>query len=654
MRNILLLILLIAGIISAKSQTNDQGFIALTQEEYKQYFPIETQIAMFVPTTDFVCILPTNEKDTALQNEVNEFYKQTFIKNFPTIPNQVARVITDKEALKEDLSQLNIHAFGTVKGNLWISQFMKNAKDFPVKITSDSVIADSTYLGNDYMVTALWVNPANYKHSLTLYIPQHLQCAKSAYRNNSFQYTIWQKGEKVKDSYYHLRDGRWQFADQKDSMLVFRDVNHLRENNLEVIDRHRYRFPTEKQLSACPIDVNDILFEPIKIAELNKDFSNIPEMEWLKPVAEKNKIVAIGESHHLRYNKYLVKDILFSLNKFDCYPLLVLELNYSYAGYFNYYLSLDNDLEARLFCDSVLTKIHKPDLPLMVDIRNWNKLHPEKKIRIGCSDLEQDFMKTIKLTLNPYFIKTDPKADISYTVKDSLNGYLKRAKVLIELAKKQHTMGDYSFQTPLYMESVYENLVSTIPIKIDRKNFMDHTQRFQVMIRNVTDERFLGKQVAEGKSVFYGGFDHFHIMDVEDNNRKNTEGYFLAHSFEPTKDKVYTIRLNTLAISIEDSVQRINPNLRFTAETDLINLYKAGKIKLKEPVIGPFTNDFDRYFYKLSYKYPGYAMRIKSIRFEDIVKKYTGFERFMLYQHSKIYAEFSTNIIIPYSPIGDN
>lgn len=85
----------------------------------------------------------------------------------------------------------------------------------------------------------------------------------------------------------------------------------------------------------------------------------------------------------------------------------------------------------------------------------------------------------------------------------------------------------------------------------------------------------------------------------------------------------------------------------------MINLYKAGKIKLNEPVLGSVTSEFDRFFYKLSYKYPGYAIKIKNIKVDDILKKYTGFERFALYQHSKLYSEFSANIIIPYSPVGD-
>ena len=640
--------------LNAKSQSVNQRFRPISQEDYKQYFPIESQIALFTPTTDYVCILPTNEMDSILQIEVNEFYKGTFIQNYPTVPYQITKVISDKEALNEDLSNVNIHAFGTLEGNLWIAQFMEKAKDFPIKITGDSIVADRIYRGNDYVVTALWYNPDNFKHSVTLYIPQNLKCAKSAIRRNTFQYTIWQKGDKVIDSYYHLRDGCWHFSSIKDSLLIFRDVNHLMVDNLEKIDRNNYRFPTIEQVLTCPIEENDIPFEPIKISEINKDFSDITDMEWLRPIANKYKIIAVGESHHLKYNKYILKRILFATNTFDYFPLLVLELPYSYAGYFNYYLSLKDDKIAKLFCDSVLTKIYQPDLPMISVIRDWNKMHPEKKIQIGCSDLEQDFLKTIKQSLNPYLMKINPEADISYNIEDSLKGYLVRSKELIELAKKKNIIGDYPFQTPLYMESVFENLKSSIPIKLVRKNFTDHTLRFQVMVRNVTDVRFLGKQIVEGKSLFYGGTEHFRILnDGTDKKVCGTEGYYLAHTFEATKDQVYAISMNTLAISIEDSIQRIAPALKFSPETNLINLYKARKIKLNEPVLGPFTNEFDRYIYKLSYKYPGFAVRIKSIKLQDVLNRYEGFGRFMLYQSLKLYSDFNATIMIPYSPVGD-
>lgn len=640
-------------LLNARSQSS-HDYKTISQEAYKKYFPIETQIALFVPTTDFVCILPTNERDAAIQKEVNEFYKQTFIKNFPVIPNQISRVITDKEALHEDLSKINVHAFGTIDGNLWIKQFMEKAKDFPIKISKDSIVAEKTYRGNDCVITALWHNLDNPKYSVSLYIPQTLECAKSAANRNSLQYTIWQKGEKVIDSYYQLRNHHWHFSEVKDTMLTFRDVNHLMKNNLEKINQFYSRFPTLEKLNTCLINESDIPFDKIKIAEINKDFSNIKDLEWLRPIANNYKIIAVGESHHLVYNKLLLERILFAANTYDYFPLLVLELPYSYAGYFNYYLSLDDDKTAKIFSDSVLTKIHKPGTDMLALIRNWNREHPKKKIQIACSDLEHDFPKTIKLILNPYLKKINPEADLRIKVIGDLNSYLDRAEQILEIGKKQNTTGEYSFETPKYMENVLENLKSSIPIKIDPKKFSDHTERFKVMIRNVTDKRFMGEEVTNKKCLFYGGSDHFKILNEENVKQgKITEGYYLSHNFEATKGKIYTIYLNTLAMSIEDSIPRIDPRLRFTNETNLIDLFKNGKIKLKEPVAGFFAFESDKYIYKLSYKYSGYSFRINNFKLEEILSRYEGFDRFSLFMDLNRLSDFNTNIMIPYSPVGD-
>ena len=253
MKIFLLILLDFVFITSVKPQSVNAIVKIFSQEEYKKFFPIETQIALFTPTTDYVCILPTNEKDTILQREVNEYYKNSFIKKFPTIPNQICRIITDKEALHTDLSQVNIHAFGTIEGNLWITQFINKEKDFPIKIYKDSVVANKRYIGNDFFVTALWYNPTNFKHSVTVYIPQKIECAKSVERRNSAQFTIWQNGKKVGNSNYFLRGQNWYFSDVNDTMLVFRDVNHNMRINLDKIDAFYYRYPTTKQLESCLI-----------------------------------------------------------------------------------------------------------------------------------------------------------------------------------------------------------------------------------------------------------------------------------------------------------------------------------------------------------------------------------------------------------------
>lgn len=637
------------------SQDVQENSKTLTQEQYTQYFPIETQIAQFVPTTDFVCILPSNESDSALQNEVNRFYKKSFINYLPTVPHQTSRVIMDKQALNEDLSNINIYTFGTTKGNLWTASFLKKAKDFPIKITDDSIVAEKTYKGSNLILTALWYNPENFKHSVFLYIPQNLECAQNFKKINLFQYSIWESGEQISGlHYFALRENQWNFSNKQDTLLNFRDVNHAYTNPFTEIERYIFRYPKVEQLGNCKMDEKDISIDTIGISDINDEFGNISDMEWLLAIAGNYNIVAIGESHHLKFNNFIFRRILFAVNSFDYFPTLVLELPYSYTGYINYYLKIEDDVKAREFCDTVLSKIDKAGIPTFREIRSWNKLHRDKIISVGCSDLEQNLGLSINYILNSYFKKIVPESKLIVN-NENIFIYLDSCQRYIDTAKKLNLTGDYPFQTPEYMASVFENLKSSVRIKLDAKNFYNHSERYKIMIRNVTDDRFLGNQVANDKCIFFGGSQHFRILNKgDDKDAINTEGYYLANSFKPTMGKMYAINLHTKAISIEDSIQRINPNLNFTQETDLIKLYKERKINLNEPVIMGFSfSEFDKYIYLLSHKYPNDAIRIKEFNVDSVINKLEGFSRFMEYIYSKTLQDYNANIIIPYSPVGN-
>jgi hypothetical protein len=654
MKTPLFLIMCFLFVYHLHSQDLPKGHETITQAQYIQSFPIETQMSQFIPTTDYICILPSNEVDTGLQKVINTFYRNSFINYLPTVPNQTSRVISDKQALTEDLSHINIYAFGTVRGNLWTTKFMEKSGDFPIKITDDSIVAEKVYRGRNLILTSLWYNPENYKHSLFLFIPQNLECARDFKKENLFQYSVWQNGKQL-PGFHHftLRNNQWNFSNTHDSLLTFRDVNHAYVNPFKEIDRFHFRYPSSEQLNNCRINAEDIDADTVALTDINDVFSNISDMEWLRSIAHNNKIIEVGESHHLKFNNLLFRRILFAINSYDYYPVLVLELPYSYAAYINYYLKIEDDNQAKIFCDSVLAKISKAGIPTFSAIRIWNKLHKEKTISVGCSDLEQDLAFSINYILNPYFKKAIPEANLTvnrdniYTYLDSCKGYIERAKTL-------NIIGEYPFQTPEFMENVFENLKSSVPIKLDPKKFTDHSNRYQVMIRNITDTRFLGKLVTDNKCIFFGGSEHFKILNKgDDKNAIKTEGYYLAHAFNPTMGKVYSICLDTKAVSIEDSIQKIDPNLVFTPETELIRLYKEGKIKLNEPVLGFNFSEFDKFIYKLSYSYPGYALRIQEVDLDAILKKEEGFERFMEYIYFKRLQDYNTNIIIPYSTVGD-
>lgn len=138
-------------------------------------------------------------------------------------PNQKCRVITDKEALQTDLSNTNIRTFGMVKGNLWTAWFLTNAADFPIKIYNDSIVTDTVYHGNNYVVSAVWYNPKNCRYAAILNIPQNPNYYKFPVGQELTQYKIFQDSVDVSKSwYYHFVNNRWIFSAKRDKVLEYR------------------------------------------------------------------------------------------------------------------------------------------------------------------------------------------------------------------------------------------------------------------------------------------------------------------------------------------------------------------------------------------------------------------------------------------------
>jgi hypothetical protein len=657
----LFIILNLFLILNLRSQIDNSEFKTISSEQYHKYFPIDFDAALFLPSNDVVYILPTNEMDSIKQEEINKFYKEELIQFYNNLPSQKSRILTDKEALNTDLSDVNIYSFGTAKGNLWTAKFIARAKDFPIKIYNDSIVTDTVYRGNNFILNALWYNPDNYKYSVILYTPQDLNYAKNTRFDKSVHFWIYKNENVIPSSYfYKLVNNKWIFTKTRDTTLIKDcDRDNKPNEHFTRINSDFFKYPSLEQLNSCLITETVAPVDTINLAIKKEDYNGIADMEWMKPITKKYKIISLGESHHLKNNSILLNRVISAVNTFDYYPLLVRELPYSWGAYINYYITIPDDSTAFVFRDSVLNRL---GIPSYDNLRIWNKMNPMKIVRVGCSDIEHYFERTIDLILNPYLKKLDPKLVVnSY---DSFKGYLKKVQGLINQAKKLNLVGAYPFQTPDYIESVFENLKSSIPIKLDPKKWQDHSDRFKVMIRNVTDTHFLGNDIINEKCIFYGGADHFRNNSSwisflkkhqEGFKYSQPEGLYLANDFEPTKGQVYTINISTLGLSIEDSIQLINPRLHFDIEKDLIKLYKQKIIKLGEPIVNSyFLSELDEYFYKLSYKYPNYAFRLSDVKFDEFYKlNYSGMKRFRVISDLKMLQEFNTTIFIPYSCIGD-
>ncbi|HKI79478.1 MAG TPA: DUF4932 domain-containing protein [Ignavibacteriaceae bacterium] len=149
-------------------------------------------------------IIPTNETDKDTQNKIKEYVEAIQKKIFPK-----ADLITDIDALKENLSNYSLAVYGTPSGNLWLKKYIGL---LPVKIETDKIIADSVYLGNDLRYITAWPNPQDSNIGIVIYTAQK---ADNVIGINSLfagptDFVIARGDKKIKSANYNKNE-KWKY-----------------------------------------------------------------------------------------------------------------------------------------------------------------------------------------------------------------------------------------------------------------------------------------------------------------------------------------------------------------------------------------------------------------------------------------------------------
>jgi len=105
------------------------------------------------------------------------------------------------------------------------------------------------------------------------------------------------------------------------------------------------------------VDSSLIKFNTLSLEDINDDFSNIQDLEWLKEIGNDNRAVLLGEDHFNKFIQNLRNRILFTMNTYDYFPLIILERPFTYTAFVNYYLQFEDDNEAEVFYEKNLLQI---------------------------------------------------------------------------------------------------------------------------------------------------------------------------------------------------------------------------------------------------------------------------------------------------------
>jgi hypothetical protein len=411
---------------------------------------------------------------------------------------------------------------------------------------------------------------------------------------------------------------------------------------------------------------NWIKLKEVSLEDINDDFTNIEDLKWLKNVSKENKAIFIGENHFNRNTQNLRNRILFTLNKYDYYPIIILEEPYPITAFANYYIRLTSDKQANEFNENELSKLipTKEECDLLLHLRRWNKTYPDKLISIGYEDVEKtqdELSRTINQIIIPYFQRLDPSYTVNWerVLTGSFDSLILEFKQTLEQANRNNIIGKYPFITPTYISTVIENLESS-----NKTLYQDYFyNRQKAIIRNLTDTNFLGNYLQKGKIIIHSGALHLRTNIQSDSTNNLWEGTYLTNVFESTKGKTYSIRIDAITQALGEAAyidyNFFEPALGFNFYYE--KLHKAFKDSLINPseyyfisIYNQTLDDTQRFWIQKGRDHNWQGLLIESILWDDVIKsienKNPSLSR--AFENNRISnSSFDKVIVIPCSPL---
>lgn len=132
--------------------------LAISDNE-KLLHPVFTgPIQTILNSPKIIIIYPTNDPDTTTLNNI---YRYTSL--VQKIKSEERIIRADTAALKMDLSDYSIMAYGTIESNLFLNKYKET---FPFKISGNTILTDKKQEGTRLRIIACLPNPTNNKRGM--------------------------------------------------------------------------------------------------------------------------------------------------------------------------------------------------------------------------------------------------------------------------------------------------------------------------------------------------------------------------------------------------------------------------------------------------------------------------------------------------------
>lgn len=319
----------------------------------------------------------------------------------------------------------------------------------------------------------------------------------------------------------------------------------------------------------CKLFTNDVATPAaVKVTAktLKQNSDDLYDMSWLDKAVKGKKMVMIGESHWMTSVQQTAKSIVFHLNKTDSFPVLIREIPFSVTPFMNAYINCETGN-----CDD-LKEVLKPyagsqeEQEFLEELRQWNTTHPDKKITVACTDVEQSFQFSFRNVFHPYFTQqghTNFKERL-VAANDNLDVIFAYMDSLVQQSPESFHLAGKPYVNKAFVTQVYQNLKDYAAAETNRQNGYQagrseeeiaqeyFKQRGEIIKKNLTDDAFFGKLLKENKSILWGGAAHTVKYKLTPDEEDIFEGSFLSDSYEPTKGKVLSIKVMAMSYSIPE------------------------------------------------------------------------------------------------------
>jgi hypothetical protein len=165
--------------------------------------PFTGPIRSVLSSHKIAIIYPTNDTDSATQNGVIRY-----VSNIQKAKGNTSILCSDTAALKMNLSDYNIMAYGTIESNLFLNRHMDT---FPFKIKGDTIFTDKKFVGKGLRIITCLPNPQNNKKGMMVNTSVSNRNLKGV--NNIFadDYIVFEDIENILQQGSYQKEDTWHF-----------------------------------------------------------------------------------------------------------------------------------------------------------------------------------------------------------------------------------------------------------------------------------------------------------------------------------------------------------------------------------------------------------------------------------------------------------